>query len=449
MSTLNEAEPFSTKSARRRDHRRGNVIARLRQMSLVEWFLAATCFAVVYRETFGTDTLVFIGSYNLTLTEPSLALAILALGREIRHNQTKFDMMSLLALILFSIQLIDLIRGIYFGPVAAITNLRQFGVTFTAFVLVLCFADNSKFRDSAEKYLLWAAYAITVLAIARMLISPSLFLVRAAELEGRPILAQGAFVIAVGIVIALRRTMSQGDRHALLPLLTMIVVICTVRQGTALASASAGAAIMLMFNSGRAANVRILAGLLVLSVACVLYAFSPEIFSLEYWISVLPAEFGQTLGNRSATLNGRHMVWDAVLVAYQGSDLLTQMLGIPFGTQLRVIMLNPDWGATPWVNSYHSMYFQALVSFGAVGATIFVLLMGFGGLRAIFAPASRKLGDGGKWVSLAVIVMSALMSYSYDLRAESGVILAFGFAALQPPHNRTRGNAKPAGPPAP
>ncbi len=406
---------------------------RLGATSLIRAFLALVFVRVVFREAFGHDTIAHIGAFNLTLTEPALALALLVIIRRFVEDRPVLSPLSLLTLSLAALQVLSLLRGLFIDPMAALITLRHFGIFISALVIVLCFPASDDFRIHARRYLLLAATILSVLALLRILISPTLLITRTAEFEGRPLLAQGTFVIAAGTVIALHQFIRTANPRAAALLLLMLVALATTGQVTAIVSAVIAMALVLAFSIGPAANARALLGALTIPALAAVYILAPQVFTLDHWISALPP-LSDLLGTRQGTLELRRILWNAALVSYAGLDPLSQLIGIPAGTRMPVTFTHPGWGAVSWPHSLHSMYVQMLVSFGAFGAAAYIALLAAGLLRALARPVPRDMAtdDGDKWLSLAIIAMCATMSFSYDLRAESGVILAFGLAALRP-----------------
>jgi O-antigen ligase len=137
------------------------------------------------------------------------------------------------------------------------------------------------------------------------------------------------------------------------------------------------------------------------------------------------------LHRRVSNLSTRVIVWDAVMRAYSDASGLVKLIGWPFGQSPTLIVQSTSWGVVQWFVSVHSMYFGVLVSYGALGLAIYILLIITGVLNTIVQIISSKKIDGSALLSLMLFIVLAIYSYSYEFRDEQALYLALALSGCQ------------------
>lgn len=398
---------------------------------LARWTVSATLFYAVYRETFGQDSLFHIGSFHLTLVEPVLIISLVAIFSCFGRSLPRPNIPSLAVLALGLLLFINLVRGVNVDLVPALNSLRISGLLITVLILGVLHSNSTWFISYCRRAITISAAALLLVVLARLIFGPSTFMLdarvaMAAQLgEARAITAQGAFIMAAALTIQLSDWVRCGRNISSVKLyafLLFLVCLMLTRQGTATICGLVGVSIVILLENRRNRGVRILfASIPIVFIASILWLqpksdFSQSPTSAPLWISSM-------LDNRQATLETRKQVWRGVIKSYSFLPDIDKVIGTTAGSRPVVLIESRRWGHVAWAHTYHSMYYATLVSYGALGLTFLIVLfissvaVGIGFL---------KRGAGGSLsgaLGIALIVISAVISYSYDIRSEAAVII--------------------------
>jgi len=127
---------------------------------------------------------------------------------------------------------------------------------------------------------------------------------------------------------------------------------------------------------------------------------------------------------RLATLSGRTIWWETAILEYGSAGVVEKLIGMGFATASRNILsdkLGAEGAAT-----LHSDYIDALVSSGALGFVMILLIM-FGLLWKAYRHAVKS-GDAIAMEILGVVVILMVRSFSGTTVASHNVFLILLFS---------------------
>ena len=420
----------------------------------VLWTAAAALWSALYQDVVGHTTITFIGSYNLTVAEPVLALAIVSFVLLLHRRKPFRDVFALLSLCFVAIAGVDLFRGLLVEPFPAIVSLRTTGAP-SAFLLIAVYLPRDEvLLRKISSHFVAVATLLSLLLCARLVFGPDLFLQttfeRIDEINdgGRALSAQGALFIGVGAILLMsrllraRRHVQKWPMYAILALLLCALIL--TRQATAIAASVTGMAIVFALARGVGSwqPLRFLAAACVAGTAILLYLVTPNIASPQYLASVLPDFIAGDTFQRAANLGTRQLVWQGLLVDFPTWSALSQGIGLPAGVRPTIFV--ERWGGVFWEVGLHSMYFGTLASAGVLGLAVYVGLLGtltMGNMRRLRVPIPSVV-DGAS--GLAIGALCAVYGYSYDIHGNLPVLLLVAAVAMRPaPYVLRRGRPIP------
>ncbi|WP_230772198.1 O-antigen ligase family protein [Sphingomonas sp. Leaf4] len=407
---------------------RENVTRSQRMFMLAVWMGIA---AIVYREAVGNDTLVFIGSYNLTTAEIVLVSALGALAFNFGAVLRGLRVRNIPEIILVVILTANLLRGLTLNPMAAIVSVRGTGPLAVYLLLTIAITRAPRIAERTQAAILIGATLVALLCLVRHF--TGLLMTDFVRTDGRMIGMWGALLVAIGCTLLLSGLM-RGTlrRYGLFMLLLLLVSLILTAQGTGIVCGMVGMAIVFAFEKGLTRSIRMtLFFALLLLLGIVIVAF-PNISSLQGLATVLPDGISQFVLDRDHTSNTRKLIWQGVMQSYENWPLENKLFGFPSGSIPFIV--TQEWGGVVWENSVHSMYFQTLIIQGVIGvvAYVAVLLLALGA-ALLKALALKRRTDAQPVISfpaaLALVINIVLFGYSYDFRGELSPLLMLGLGA--------------------
>jgi len=419
------------------------------------WDLRISLFAVqalflttVYSEIVGHATLFFVGSFNLTIAEPTLALSMATVIVLLVCRTPHFDFRILLLAAISSLTFMSFLRGLMVGPYEALFSLRANG-PFTATLLLSCLLPmNPEFWSRIERTIVLAGLMLAGLAYLRLVLGPT-FLIQMHFLDetaindgGRALSSQGAVIIGAAVLLQMRQVWQQKG-FSLVSLCILVPGLLLSRQATASLATMCGFVILISLQPGPTRPLRIwLAGLgIFLVLFCVLIV--PSIVDPDTLEAVAPKAIVGDLLRRSQTLDTRQFVWAGLMRDFYGWSVEDQLFGLPAGVKPSIVI--PLWGGLVWKASIHSMYFGLLPQIGIVGLALYLVLLLAFAARAFTLSMSSSNEQRGPMIA-ALTVLVAIFGFSYELRGAIAVLfLLIAQQARARSHGiSSPGNSRPA-----
>lgn len=398
---------------------------------LLKWSVWLGLISVLYSEVTGSSSITTIGSYNLTVADPLLIVAAFALVTNVSKFGLRANFQTFLVILFSAVFAFNFISGFLISQPAALLSLRGNGL-FAIFLLIGAIGDRAGgLSRTFEQALLPISMALCALVALRLIFGVDLF-IYVTEISAigvndgdRPLSTFGATILGVTAVFRLSRMIHDDDRSPanLTFLILVIVAILLTGQGTATICSIVGLSIVLMMQPGRQQGLRIAITLGLLFILLIIVMATPAIDS-GVLASMLPEDMAKNLMRRSGNHQTRLQAWRGILTSYGDADPVKQLIGWPAGTTPYVEIVNRKWGRVVWNVSAHSMYIGTLITHGAIGAATFVvlLLVRLGTLMREYFIGGPRFAFAARLIAL--LIMVAVFSYSYDLRTEGGLMLA-------------------------
>lgn len=429
--------------------RQGVVELDLRMVVYTVWMSLLTA---VFKEVVGNDTIVFIGSYNLTVVEPVVAMQVASLVLLASKRALRADIITWFLLGIAAIIFINLGRGIADDMPSGVRSFRIQGA-FALYLLIAAFLprDENMLRQIRDALIAFGL-VLCVLVALRVVLGPQLFLREIAEEVtsindgGRPVSADGALMIGAALILAVSRAIERVrdgfTRASVLAIPVLFVALILTAQATATISSLVGLVVVSALHPSADRGSRLLlVAVLVLAGGLFYLALTGAFgrFSLDF----LPKYFQYNLLRRSSTIEVRHMIWSGLMHDYWRWSLLEQLIGLR-NNDLPYIFVPLSSGYYWWA-SIHSMYYGAFAFMGVVGLGLYlfmVSLIGLRGLRRAFGPRWTWTSFGGA-IPLALLAAFSLFGYSYELRDEHTVLILVALVASRPIINAAKQAAGP------
>lgn len=413
-------------------------------------YIVSLC--ILYRETTGDQILLYLGSLNLSIHDVIL-LSTTACLISLR-KQIKITLISLIIGVIVAITFIGFLRGLFSTPYDAVFALRSTGSFAILLAVSLLLPAQGRIFADTRRAIIISSLALAALVALRTVFGASLFntndIIRELDINdgGRALTSAGALWLAFGAIFAAERTMAPNQGPHLrfkygIVLSVLCIALVVSGQGTANAAGLLSILLVLAIAPGPFRSLRVSAiGTLAL-LGLVIVAAS-DLLTYDTLEHLMPSGMESWLLRRSGNLETRQEIWAGLMVDFESWPWISQYFGLPMGERPTIFV--SLWGGIYWEYGIHSMYYGYLTVTGLVGVALYVLLLGltaFGNaVRLKRTPSSPYLP--GPSVGLALTVMCAVFGYSYDLRNEQGLMLAFAIAgATRSPPSRT--GAKPAG----
>lgn len=397
-----------------------NLSQRLMGLSFTLYLLGA-----LWWEVFATPSIVQLGSYNLSVSDPAFIAVVLTLlvsavmGKRVRA----WGLISI-ALVLMLLLGFNLTRGLLIDPFAAFIWLRGDGAIAPILMVALLVEYNDALARRINVLILVTSAFIGLLLLARICFSADLFMAEGGlEInEGRPLSVHGAVIlgIASGILMASAFTARYGRLNFLGAVGCLLLVVLS-GQATATLCAVVIAIITFGFSEGRLFQARIMSSVLIF--ACGLSVVS----------TVLPnytGASGGALHSRVQNLDNREAIWEAMLSEFRDRSATDQLVGVPAG-YIPEIFAKMSFGIVEWQLSLHSMYIGLLSRFGEVGLAAYIALILFALLRlAFFERVERMRRIHTRGLCIAFLIAGLVLGYSYELRGEELILLVIPLLSI-------------------
>jgi hypothetical protein len=397
--------------------------------------------AALFKEVVGTDTVAYLGSYNLTVVEPVILLQAATLLQLARRRVLRANLVTWLLLGIAAIILMNLGRGVAHDLPSGLRSFRIQGA-FALYLLIAALVprDDAMLRQLRDALILTALLFCGLVAL-RLTFGPQLFLRTVAgdavtiNDGGRPLTADGALMLGIGLILAASRAIEQVrdrfNRAATLAIPVLLVALVLSAQATAIIASLAGLAVVTALHPSATRGGRVLlvtalvlaAGIGVLAIHGAFGRFAPDI---------LPEYFQRNLLRRSATFEFRRLIWAGLVQDYARWSLFEQTFGLR-NNDLPSIYIPLRTGYY-WRWSIHSMYYGALAVMGAAGLTLYLALLGtiaVRGLRRAFGPRRSWTTFGGA-IPLGLLTSICFFGYSYELRDEHAILILLALVASRP-----------------
>ena len=403
------------------------------------WFVVAVLLAVVaavYRDVVGHTTIVFIGTYNLTIADPVFVIAALALAQQMtRHSVMIKDLGGVFLLIFSLLIFLSFFRGLLVNAFESIVTLRNTGVLAIFSVLPLFSTSSSLSLMYVRRIIIAGACVLVLLFVVRLVFGPTTFY-QAAYLTpsdindgGRALTATGCILIAAAAVVVLV-DFRRAPRLAKAAVFVFLFAgLLASRQVTATLAGCAGVAAILVFERGPARLSRVL---LCVAAAVVVGLFAS---ALSFPVDV-PEGVTDDVARRTRNLGARQHIWKGLLADYAGWSVVDKLVGLPAGVKPSILV--PFWGGVSWRLSIHSMYLGTLVYAGALGLIAYIGILVHVAVTAA-ASRHRRWSQAAAFTpatALAFCAILAVFGLSYEIRNELTIILTVAAVAVRAPHSR-------------
>lgn len=401
---------------------------------------AAAILLIGWRETTGGYALARIGSFDLSALDVLLVvLACLTARLSARRGTGETPLLPLAVGGLWAIVLVNVLRGIPGEGIDAVRSLRGTAPLLAFLSLAIVLARRRFRMEWIERTAVGGALGVGALGAVRLLVGPdALYFGEYADPlglnhGGRPLTSAGAMALGFGLLLLLpamvRSTARSFPAAAAARFGFLLLMLLASRQATAIAATFAGIAVAtaLIPGPGRAARrIAVSAGLGVLLLA---YLSGALAVLEDGWLA---GEFAE----RSGTLGTRQAIWASFIDVYSSSGLADRLLGHRAGSNLGIWLYWDHSGFREWSGSFHSMYVGTLAWCGAIGLALYVALLG-----SIFSRCVRRSGSQSSAAAGAgLCVAAAVLGFSYEIRAEQGLMLAFAhLAAFRPVRSAAAG----------
>ncbi len=360
-----------------------------------------------------SPSIVMLGSYNLSVQDPSFAALVIALSVSLIGLRLPHSLLVLPVLGLLLIFALNMIQGLFIDPASAIVWLRSEGALAPFLLLGFTLPYSDRLARGINRAILIVAALIAGLLVARLALDPSLFMVDdgLAVNEGRPIAVHGASIIAMAAGILMNNFLNAPGRWlSLAGSLAAFAMIVVSGQGTVLICAGVIIGITFGLSRGRFAMPRLMILATVVFVATAILAVGSDRFLLDTgsdWAT-------HRLGN----VGTRQAVWSALLTDYKAREFSEQLVGIPAGPN-RTVYVQRNFGLQEWAISMHSMYIGTLSRFGAIGLAFYLITVLLALLKLVLMNRKADAGTVHKrGLLIAFLIASLMLGYSYELRGE-------------------------------
>lgn len=410
----------------------------------------------LFKDVVGSDTITFIGSYNLTIVEPVVAMQAATLVQLARKRVLRADITTWLLLGIVAIIVLNLGRGMAYDLPSGLRSFRIQGA-FTLYLLIAVFVprDEALLRQIRDA-LIVAALMLCVLVALRVAFGPQLFLRKLAEhLDtindgGRPVTSDGALIIGGGLILAISRAIEnvrdRFNRTAVLAIPVLLVALLLTAQATATIASLIGAGVVTALHPLASRGGRMLMVTVLALAAGILYLALTGAFG-RVSLPILPDYLQHNILRRASTFEFRRLIWAGLLRDYERWSLFDQLLGLRNNALPEIVI--PLRNGYQWGASIHSMYYGALVFMGALGLSLYTALVGVIGFRAFrraFGPRWSWTSFGGA-IPLGLLAAFSLFGYSYELRDEHAILILVALIASHPVPNPAASMTAPRFPP--
>lgn len=392
----------------------------------------------LFRELTLQSTLLFIGGFNLTVSDPIVFIGgvILAMHAKRRPSLT---LGTVLVAAYAAVIALNIARGLSVRPYDAIVTLRLNGGFVVLLLLGLYVRADEWWHPRILRALLTVGGALAALIVLRTALGPTFPFGASADIAvdeindgGRALSAQGTILVVMAAVVLLARYMAPTSAGGGRPINFMISVflcltVVATRQGMATIICVVAWGTTFCAMPGPSRRARTTLGLAAGAAGLFAYYVLPEIIPLEALNDSLPKAFAFDLSKRETTLSFRQAIWAGLLDDRETWTTMSQILGLPAGVKPSIWI--DYWGGTLWELSVHSMYYGLLPVAGVVGLALYC------GVLASAAVARLKdviagRGMPGATLAFTFIIMAALMGISNDLRHENGLLIASALAGF-------------------
>jgi hypothetical protein len=360
-----------------------------------------------------SPSIAMLGSYNLSVQDPSFAALLIALSISMVGLRLPRSLLVLPVLGLLLIFALNMVQGLFIDPTSAMTWLRVEGALAPFLLLGFTVPYSDRLARAINRAILIVAALTAALLIARLTLDASLFMVDdgLAINEGRPIAVHGASIIAMAAGILMANFLKPGGRWlSLAGSMAAFAMVVLSGQGTVLICTGVIIGITFGLSRGRFAVPRLMVLGTVMVFAIAILVIGPERFLFNAgndWAT-------QRLGNVST----RQAVWSALLTDYKTREFSEQLVGIPAGPN-RTVYVQRNFGLQEWAISMHSMYIGTLSRFGAIGLAFYLAAVLLALFRLFLMGREADAGSvHTRGLSIAFLVASLILGYSYELRGE-------------------------------
>lgn len=404
----------------------------------------ASLLALIYRELVGIDSIVDLGVYNLSTTEPVIALLLWGVLLAIMRGRFRLTLLMGASLLLFMAWVISITRGIEVDTFKSLFSARPvIAIPLFCIFGVLTVGLNPLYRKAASA-VKWTGVALALLVFSRF--TTGFPYSGALAMDTRPLFNYGALFTGVAGLLLLSDGVRQSRALWQLVLATFVLLSCILSgQGTAIIATLVALPLVLVGERGRYHDMRRVAGGLIIVTALAAYLLAPVVFETLASNAALDTYIGQ----RTQTNMTRQTVWVSFVDGYSKRSAADQLFGLPLGQTEDIII--DLWNGTKWNRSLHSMYFQTMSDIGYFGLGAYVLVLLAVALNLLFAKRSGAQSAEPMAISpitaLAITLAIAIYGYSYDFRGEAAFLLMIVInAAANARKNSLRRPAPPSAP---
>jgi hypothetical protein len=401
-------------------------------LSMGEYFFRQTAPIVVwatgvvsfYLYATGKTEVAVIGSFTLHISD--ILFGVISIycvaGALTRWYRSFLEMLLLLLCLLL---LLSFARGLaIFGSTAGVA-FRTYAV-FTGLAAFVYFWGRTLNVDWVFRKIVWLGWGIVGLSVLRLIFGLDTF-VLADPVQGyemRTLGANSALMLGMAALIAPNLTMSaQGRAGRWMRWLTFVVFLATLlisNQRTAIFATFAGASVSIIFLPQRYRPIIVLGTAMLILAGIFLWIAWGAGSITEY----LPRAITM-MSSDEGTFAAREGYWALYLDAYSRSSMINQILGLPFGSPELIIVEGNEF-----LPSAHNGYVQLLLNTGAVGVTIFILLVAFALIKSTFLLSMTDSTGFKLRLATAIIVSHAIFSISYSLPIEQGLLFAVALQVI-------------------
>jgi O-antigen ligase len=291
-------------------------------------------------------------------------------------------------------------------------------------------------RERVERVVIAVGMALSAVVAIRLVLGPQILMLGGngtstadLSIDGRPLPALGATLLAVAAAVQLSHWMRQAvlGRPTKPVWVLLATALAFTGQGTAIIAGFVGLVLVFALEKGPRSRLRFVIGSIALTS---LLAGALIVHGVEArdWSGILPDSIVNNLYQRQENLGTRELLWNAALASYRSGSFVNQLIGWPTGSTPGLTILSRAWGHVAWSNAVHSMYVGTLLNSGAIGLGAYILIIAVPALSMLLSPE-----EIGRARSLGVLAILGIFSYTYSLSFEHALLIGASVAPFRPP----------------
>lgn len=418
--------PNRVKASRLPPEVRAASILRINASTLLKALIVIILAGSVWREVAGSENVVAISGYQITLVEPMLFVLLMLNLINVSSGSLPKTFLSVSAILFFFVFALSLFRGAVLDPQKAMFFARPYVIM----PLVLLASSSFKLRNWNERDIInlifFFGVALSSIFYFRLITGTSGY-----EVHGRPLFTWATFIILCALSVTIIYKNEIGfRRYHFFFVLAFSGAILGSGQGTALVAAMLIFLLIFAIGSRRGLPQAVRIPILMLGLLAVLLS-APLLIGEIGDRSILSG----WVEERGDTSRGRQLVWRSFLDAFDERVFFDRLFGLPMG-QRDFLFVGLE-GNRVWTHSLHNAYLEVLAFSGYVGLALFVicvLSVMLRCLRLFFQATDRRLSI----TAAAFVIMMLTFGVSYDFRGDAAFHLLMPILLVRASHMHSR-----------